>query len=46
MAASVQNPAPTLKGAVGQYKELATERYEREKELDAQAKFGAVSYPK
>ncbi|KAK5055995.1 hypothetical protein LTR84_012546 [Exophiala bonariae] len=45
MATSVQSPAPTLKGAVGQYKELATERYERAKELDADTKFGAASYP-
>lgn len=45
MATSVQSPAPTLKGAVGQYKELATEKYERAKELDADTKFGAASFP-
>jgi len=46
MATTVQNPPPTLKGAVGAYKELQTERYERERELDEQSQFGAVKYPK
>lgn len=45
MATSVQNPAPALKGAVGQYKELATDQYERAKELDSQTRYGAVSHP-
>lgn len=45
MASTQATAAPVLKGSVGAYKELAYGAYDKQKELDLTAKFGAASYP-